>query len=164
MLWGMRRFSAHFPAAISSHGIEPDRESLWVLNPGQMFQRTEENLLCRILCVFWVSTDFHAEGIDRVLEQADCFFDSFRRIEAQEIGCLVSSGRMDSVSQEQDQYILLTCETSAQIAVRLCSCKEFGCPGKRAISLNTLPFNFVHFLRGFDHGEADWTDLHQPLA
>src|ERR1035437_10371800 len=88
MLWGVRRFWAHFSNTTSSHGIKPYSESLRLLNLGQMFQRTEENLLCRILCVFLVSTDFHAEGIDRVLEQADCFRDSFRRIKTQEIGGL----------------------------------------------------------------------------
>src|ERR1017187_1149573 len=118
MIGRMGRFSKHSPTTISSHGIKPDRESLWITNIGQVLQRSEENFLRSILCVFWMSADLHAEGIDRVLQQADGFFDSFRSIESQEIGCLSQFWAHCWNSQRCVQYSLLQCPLSQQSCVR----------------------------------------------
>ena len=84
--------AAHAPAAVSGDGVEPDRESLRVLNLGQVPQRTVEHLLHGVFCVFRMPADLHAEGIDRVLQQTDCLFDSFRSIAAQQFGSLNQFG------------------------------------------------------------------------
>src|ERR1017187_3453568 len=92
MLWSRRPFTAHTPATVSGYGIEPDGESLRVLNLGQMPQRSGEDLLHGIFRVFRMPADLHAEGIDRALQQTDCLFDRFRSIAAQEIGSLNEFG------------------------------------------------------------------------
>ena len=96
---GMRRLSAHAPAAISSDGVEPDSQFLRVVYLGQMLKRTEEHLLHGVFGVFRMPADLHAERIDRVLEQPDRLFNRFRSIEAQQICSLdqFRSHRMESL-------------------------------------------------------------------
>src|ERR1035441_5115938 len=74
------RLAAPAPAAVSGYGIKPDGKSLRGLNLGQVAERAGENLLHGVLCVFRMPADLHAEGIDRVLQQADSFIDGFRSV------------------------------------------------------------------------------------
>ncbi|MGB6720600.1 MAG: hypothetical protein WBE72_07400 [Terracidiphilus sp.] len=62
------RFAAHTPAAVSGDRVQPNGQLLWSLNLGEVMKRTEEHLLHVVFRVFRMTADFHAEGIDRVLE------------------------------------------------------------------------------------------------
>ena len=65
---GVGGLAAHAPAAVPSDGIKPDGKSLRILNPGQVLQRTGEHFLHGVLRIFRMPTDFHAEGIDSILQ------------------------------------------------------------------------------------------------
>ena len=53
-------------------------------------ERAVEYLLHSVFSVFGMPAYLHAEGVDRVLQQADGLIDSFRSISAQEVGQLGS--------------------------------------------------------------------------
>ena len=78
--------AAHAPAAVSGDGVKPDSHLLRGLNLGQVPEGTGKHLLHGVFRVFRMPADLHAEGIDRILQQTDRLFDSFRRVAAQEIG------------------------------------------------------------------------------
>src|SRR5271165_5610625 len=58
---GVGWLAAHAPAAVSGYGIEPDRKSLRILNPGQVPQRTGEHFLHGVFRILRMSADLHAE-------------------------------------------------------------------------------------------------------
>src|ERR1035441_1462158 len=84
----MSRLAAHPPATIPRHGVKPDGESLRILNLREVAQRAVEYLLHGVFRIFRMPADFHAEGIDRVLQQPDRLLDGFGSVAAQELGGL----------------------------------------------------------------------------
>lgn len=79
----MNTLAAHTPTAVPGDGVQLDRESLRVFNLCQMGQGTRQHLLHRVLGVLRMSAYLHAEGINRVLQQANRLFDTFRSIAVQ---------------------------------------------------------------------------------
>lgn len=83
---GVGGLFAHAPAAIAGDGVEPDGEGAGLVDFGQVGERAIEDFLHGVLGVFGMAADFHAEGVDGVLEEAEGLFDRFGRAFFEQLG------------------------------------------------------------------------------
>ena len=80
--------AAHPPASISRYRVQPDCKSLGILDFREMAQGTKEHLLHGVFRIFRMAADLHTEGINRVLQEAECLFNCLRSVAAQQFGRL----------------------------------------------------------------------------
>src|SRR5260370_38452682 len=72
--------SPHSMAAVPCNGVEPGGQSIGAFNLAEIFERSKEDFLHRVLCILTMPTHLHTERKNGILQQPDTLFNRFRRV------------------------------------------------------------------------------------